>query len=351
MREDSSSIPTYHKDADMRVGLTFDLKDRYVAEGYGQETVAEFDAPETIDAIDRVLCSMGHSTERIGNIKDLVSALAVGNRWDIVFNIAEGLHGLCREAQIPALLDAYRIPYVFSDSLSLVVTLHKGLAKAVVKEHGVPTADYQVVERVGDLVGIDLPFPLFIKPVGGGTGMGIDANSIVEDLDQLRNGVERLLLLHGQPVLVETYLTGREFTVGVVGTGEDARCIGVMEIVVEASSDRGLYSYQSKRHYQSCTSYRNVDETVESMCRDVALGAWRALGCRDGGRVDLRMDGSGSANFLEVNPLAGLHPVDSDLPILAAMHHVSYEELITMIMDSACKRLDIGYEETRSAIA
>lgn len=331
----------------MRIGLTFDLKDRYLAEGYGQELVAEFDAPETIDAIDRVLCALGHSTERIGNIKDLVSALAVGNRWDVVFNIAEGLHGLCREAQIPALLDAYRIPYVFSDSLSLVVTLHKGLAKAVVKEHGVPTADYRVVERVEDIISIDLPFPLFIKPVGGGTGMGIDEHSIVADFDQLRSGVERLLLLHGQPVLVETYLSGREFTVGVVGTAEDARCIGVMEIVVDASSDHGVYSYQSKRHYQRCTTYRKVDSPVESMCRDVALGAWRALGCRDGGRVDLRMDGSGVPNFLEVNPLAGLHPVDSDLPILAAMHNVSYGDLLAMIMDSAYKRLETGYEETR----
>lgn len=335
----------------MRIGLTYDLKQRYLEDGYAPEEVAELDSHETIDAIDASLLALGFETERIGNVKDLVAALAEGKRWPLVFNIAEGLHGLCREAQIPALLDAYRIPYVFSDSLVLVVTLHKGLAKAVVRDHQVPTADYRVIEHVADLETLDMHFPLFIKPVGGGTGMGIDGNSIVHDASQLREGVQRLLASHGQPVLVETYLSGREFTVGIVGTGDSARVVGAMEIVVDTHSDNGVYSYASKQQYKECASYRNVVGPDAVQCHEVALGAWRALGCRDGGRVDLRMDGSGRVHFLEVNPLAGLHPVDSDLPILASMAGIGYRALLAMIMESAMSRMGFAIGYTHPAIA
>lgn len=322
----------------MRIGLTYDLKQRYLEEGYAPEEVAELDGIETIEAIEKALRLAGHEPQRIGNVKDLVEALAEGKRWPLVFNIAEGLHGMCREAQIPALLDAYRIPYVFSDSLTLVVTLHKGLAKAVVRERCVPTADYRVVEQPEDIEMVELPYPLFIKPVGGGTGMGIDGNSIVQNKRQLTEGVERLLSSHEQPVLVETYLSGREFTVGIIGTGVDARVVGMMEIVVDPVSDYGVYSYTSKQQYRTFTTYHPVSGMDEQQCRTVALGAWQALGCRDGGRVDLRMDSAGQVNFLEVNPLAGLHPQDSDLPILARMACITYDELIAMIVQSACTR-------------
>ncbi|MGH0051871.1 MAG: D-alanine--D-alanine ligase family protein [Sphaerochaetaceae bacterium] len=335
----------------MRIGLTYDLKQRYLEDGYPLEAVAELDSSETIDAIEISLRVMGYETERIGNVKDLVAALAAGKRWPLVFNIAEGLHGLCREAQIPALLEAYRIPYVFSDSLALVVTLHKGLAKAVVRSHGVPTADYRVIERLEELKVLDMPFPLFIKPVGGGTGMGINGNSIVHNRQQLLEGVERLLTSHGQPVLVEAYLSGREFTVGIVGTGFHARVVGAMEIIVDTQSDHGIYSYVSKQQYKEHVSYHSVDGFDAEQCNDVALSAWRALGCRDGGRVDLRMDNLGKVHFLEVNPLAGLHPVDSDLPILASMAGIDYQSLLSMIMDSAMSRLGFTDEKTHSSIA
>jgi D-alanine-D-alanine ligase len=333
------------------VGLTYDLKERYLADGYSMEEVAELDSPETIDAIDSALRSCGYETVRIGNVKDLVHALSMGKRWDIVFNIAEGMHGLCREAQIPALLDAYRIPYVFSDSMTLVVTLHKGLAKQVVRSHSVPTADYVVITHIEQLAEVELQFPLFIKPVGGGTGIGIDGDSMVTTAEALHDGVLRLLKNHDQPVLVETYLSGREFTVGVLGTGKGSRSIGVMEIVVDNTSDRGIYSYHTKKHYLESTTYRQVEGELAAACEKVALGAWRALDCRDGGRVDVRMDELGNVNFLEVNPLAGLHPIDSDLPILASMHGLDYRDLIRMIMEFACDRLGLEYGKIHSAIA
>ena len=323
----------------MLIGMTYDLKDDYLEAGYPAEAVAEFDSIITIDAIDHSLRQLGHQTVRIGNIKALVAFLARGNRCDLVFNIAEGLHGLCREAQIPALLDAYEIPYVFSESHILAITLHKGITKAVVREQGVPTPDYTVIHDESEVEGVDLPFPLFLKPVGGGTGMGISANSIVRDKGALSYVARLLLAEFKQPVLVETYLEGREFTVGITGTREHARSMGVMEIVVDPSCDLGVYSYKTKQEYLEFAKYHLVEGDVALECEKVALAAWNALGCRDGGRIDVKMDGQGRVNFLEVNPLAGLNPVDSDLPILCRKGGISYHALIERIMDSALLRV------------
>lgn len=324
----------------MLIGLTYDLKDDYINSKYSEEHIAEFDSLVTIDAIENAIRLQGYQTIRIGNIKSLVTYLSNGNTCDLVFNIAEGLHGLCREAQIPTLLDAYEIPYVFSDSFTLSITLHKGIAKSIVREHKVPTPDYAIIQEVKDIEHITHPYPLFMKPIGGGTGMGISAHSIVHTKEELLNHSIHLLKEYRQPVLVETYLEGREFTVGITGTGDECEAIGVMEIIVNSSYDNGIYSYKSKQDYLSFTSYALVDGEIAIECEEVALNAYKALGCRDGGRVDLKMDGGGKVHFLEVNPLAGLHPVDSDLPILCYKKGLSYQDLITRILNSALSRIN-----------
>ena len=159
----------------MIVGLTYDLRDDYLKEGYSEEETAEFDAEVTIDAIDSTLQSLGFQTQRIGNIKSLVKALHGDQKWDLVFNICEGMYGIGREAQVPAILDAYKIPYVFSDPLVLALTLHKGHTKRVVRDFGIPTADFEVVNTLSDVEKVNLPYPLFVKPVAEGTGKGIDS--------------------------------------------------------------------------------------------------------------------------------------------------------------------------------
>ena len=142
----------------MRVGITYDLREEYLAEGYGEVETAEFDKPDTIDAIQSTLESLGFETDRIGHVRNLVARLANGDRWDMVFNIAEGLRGYGREAQVPALLDAYDIPYTFSDPLVLSLTLHKGMTKRVIRDLMIPTADFAVVESEEDIAGVNLPF-------------------------------------------------------------------------------------------------------------------------------------------------------------------------------------------------
>ncbi|GIK98651.1 MAG: hypothetical protein BroJett029_28600 [Alphaproteobacteria bacterium] len=323
----------------MRVGLTYDLREQYLAEGYGLEETAEFDRPDTIDAIERVLVRLGFAVDRIGHVRQLAARLVAGDRWDLVFNIAEGLDGIGREAQVPALLDAWRIPYVFSDPLVMALTLHKGMAKRVVRDQGVPTAPFAVVEQPADVAAVDLPFPLFAKPVAEGTGKGVTPASKVTSVSGLRKVCRQLLQQFRQPVLVETFLPGREFTVGITGTGARARHVAVMEVVLTEKAEADVYSYVNKEECESRVVYRLVDDAEARAAAEVALAAWRALGCRDGGRIDIRSDAAGRPHFLEVNPLAGLHPEHSDLPIMCGLAGISYDDLIGRIVDSALARI------------
>lgn len=327
----------------MNIGITYDLRDDYLKEGYGYEETAEFDRVDTIDAIDDALKGLGYVTDRIGNVRHLVGRLASGGTWDLVFNIAEGLHGVGREALVPALLDAYRIPYSFSDPLVLALTLHKGLTKTVIRAAGIPTADFAVIEDPADLRHINLPFPLFAKPAAEGTGKGISEASRVDTPEQLSVLCTKLMHEFRQPVLVETYLPGREFTAGIVGTDRNARVIGVMEVLFRKHHvGEKIYSFHTKAHYEELIDYVIPEPEVAHACSDVALAAWRALGCRDGGRVDIRMDSLGQPAFIEVNPLAGLNPVHSDLPIICRLRGIPFQELISWILDSAMQRIERG---------
>jgi D-alanine-D-alanine ligase len=322
----------------MLIGITYDLRAEYLAEGYGEEETAEFDRPDTIDAIDSTLQELGHTTDRIGNLKKLVSRLAAGARWDLVFNIAEGLYGIGREAQVPALLEAYRIPYTFSDSMIMALTLHKGMTKHIIRDLRIPTPDFQVITSAEAARFIRLPLPLFAKPVAEGTGKGVNPTSKITSYEQLEPLCVRLLATYKQPVIVETFLPGREFTVGIVGTGDKARAIGVIEIILLENSDPDVYSYRNKEICEEVVEYRLVDDELARQSAEVALAAWRGLGCRDAGRIDLRTDAQGVPNFIEVNPLAGIHPEHSDLPIIANKIGLPYRDLIAAIIDSAAAR-------------
>ncbi|MFO1351695.1 MAG: D-alanine--D-alanine ligase [Gammaproteobacteria bacterium] len=323
----------------MRVGMTYDLRQDYLAAGYGEEETAEFDRPDTIEAIAAALAELGHEPVRIGNVQALAKRLVAGERWDLVFNIAEGLYGFGREAQVPALLDAYRIPYTFADPLTAAVTLHKGMAKHVVRGAGVPTPDFAVVESRTDIPAVALPYPLFAKPVAEGTGKGVTPASKIDSPHALTVTCRELLERYRQPVLVETFLPGREFTVGITGTGAEAVVVGIMEVALRPQADTEVYSYRNKEYCEELVDYRLAEEALSAELGAVALKSYRVLGCRDGGRVDLRLDGAGRAHFLEVNPLAGMHPEHSDLPILAKLAGVSYLELVRRIVDSAALRV------------
>lgn len=326
----------------LTIGLTYDLRSAYLAEGFSDEEIAEFDRDDTVAAIETALQSLGHRTERIGHGRQLAEALVAGRRWDLVFNIAEGLYGIGREAQVPALLDMYRIPYTFSDPLVMSLTLHKGMTKHVVRDAGVPTSVFKVIADAAEAEGIDFSPPYFVKPVAEGTGKGVTPLSIVRRREDLSDACRRLIDIYRQPAIVEPYLPGREFTTGIVGSGSHARVIGTIEVHLLESAEAGVYSYVNKEECDSRVCYRLVrpaDDPIVAAAENVALSAWRALGCRDAGRIDLRCDERGAPQFIEVNPLAGIHPEHSDLPIICNHRGIAYRDLIGWIVASAATRI------------
>jgi D-alanine-D-alanine ligase len=322
----------------IKIGITFDLRSYYLSQGYSELETAEFDRESTIDGIAGALEELGHLPERIGALTQLVPRLAAGERWELVFNIAEGMHGFGRESQVPAVLDAYRIPYTFSDPVVLGISLHKGWAKRVIRDLGLPTPDFAVVESEADIAAVNLPYPLFVKPIAEGTGKGITAASRLSGPAELTARCRELLAHFRQPVLVERFLPGREYTVGITGTGREARALGTMEVLLRRQAEAEVYSYANKEKSEELVDYRLVTDAKARAAEETALAIWRGLGCRDGGRVDLREDERGVPNLMELNPLAGLHPEHSDLPIICNLAGIPYRELIRRIVDSALLR-------------
>ena len=323
----------------MLIGLTFDRRSDYLAAGFGDEETAEFDRDDTIDIIETTLRELGHETDRIGHVHALTKRIARGDRWDLVFNIAEGLEGAAREAQVPALLDAYQIACTFSDPLVSALTLHKALTKRVLRDLGLATAPFFVAETVDDLDAVDLPFPLFVKPLAEGTAKGIDGRSMVPGPAKLAAVVRRVVDEFRQPALIETFLPGREFTVGITGTGDDAVAVGTLEVVLLDVAEPHSYTYVNKERCEELCQFPLAPPEWTEPAETLALEAWRGLGCRDAGRVDLRADGTGRLHVLEINPLPGLHPSHSDLPMICTAVDMPYIELIRRIVDSAAKRV------------
>lgn len=316
-------------------GVTYDLKAEAMAAGMPEEDAAEFDHPSTIDGICHALSALGITPVRIGSIRNLTQRLASGERWDGVFNIAEGLKGFSREAQVPALLEAFDIPYVFSDPLTLSLALDKAMAKRIVRDAGIPTAPFAEITRAEDVERIHLPFPLFLKPSSEGSGKGVGTRSKVVSRSGLREVADDLLNRFRQPVLAESFLPGREFTVGITGTAEHAEVLGVAEVIPKEGFVGAGYGLANKLEgWEDKVAIEPARDATAEAAASVALSAWRALRCRDGGRVDIRCDSTGQPSFMEVNPLAGIRPDYSDLCMIARYAGLSYDQLIAKIMTS-----------------
>ncbi|MBN2280664.1 MAG: D-alanine--D-alanine ligase [Candidatus Marinimicrobia bacterium] len=327
----------------MIIGLTYDLRADYLKDGYSPEETAEFDKVSTIEGIEKAIRNEGHQTVRIGNAQNLIKQLQQGQKWDMVFNIAEGLYGEGRESLVPALLDMVKIPYVFSNPVTLGVSLNKAFAKQIVRDCGLNTPAFEVIYKTSDIAKVNLQYPLFAKPISEGTGKGIDKRSVIHSQEELLTACSLKLKKFNQPVIVEEYLPGREFTVGVLGSGEEAYVPGAMEIIYKEKEMTQIYSYNTKENFEDLVEYRPVTGALLEECTNMALGAWTALNCFDGGRVDVKIDRYDKLSFIEVNPLAGLNPETSDLPILCYLNGKSYQDIISEILKSAIKR-NFSYE-------
>jgi len=333
----------------VEIGISYNLKQEFALGSTDPEDrYEEYDSEATVDAIAAALEANGHRPVKLGGGRPFIERV-LAKAPDLVFNIAEGTGTTrSREAQVPAVLEALGIPYTHSDPLTLAVTLDKGVAKRLVASHGLPTPRFVVCERADQADrarDAGLAFPVMAKPLYEGSSIGIRRSSRIEDLAGLREHLGRLLKDYGQPVLVEEFLAGPEFTIGVLGNGAEARVIAVMEIVPrKARPEEFIYSLEVKRNYLEEVEYRVPPQRPVEVLRElerVALGCYRALGCRDISRVDLRMGADGIPKFLEVNPLPGVHPVTGDLCIMSGRVGLSYNDLIGGIVTAAQRRLGL----------
>ena len=331
----------------MRIGLAYNEKpDSDLA----SDAYAEWDEPSTIDAVEQALGLFG-SVVRLEADEFFPQKLSLA-RPDIVFNMAEGLHGLCRESHVPAICEYLNIPYTGSDPLSLALSLHKGRTKEILAYRGVPTAPFRVIERLDDLDRMPLPFPLFVKPVAEGSGKGIFVNNLCESPAQLAERVLFLLEKYDQPVLVETYLPGAEFTVAILGNGDDARALPIVGFDFGTLPDGAtpVYGYEAKWLWDTrehpldiftCPP-PGISDALSREIEQVALDAYRALNCRDWCRIDVRVDRFGVPNVVELNPLPGIIPdprMNSCFPKAARVAGYSYDELIQEVVRIAWKRI------------
>ena len=308
----------------------------------------EWDDQATIDAVAHALGAMGKII-RLEASPSFPLELSQAN-VDIVFNLAEGLEGPNREAHVPAICEFLGIPYTGSDPLTLCLSLHKARSKEVFAARHIPSPAYHVVEQIADLDACNSPFPLFAKPVMEGSSKGISVRSLCHTREDLTLRVAELLEAYQQPVLVEAFLSGDEYTVAILGTGAEARALPLVRLRFEVLPEDAVpvYGYEAKwvwdtpeRPLDLFECPARVDQQTAQAVTDVALQAYRALGCRDWGRVDVRCDAEGTAHVIEVNPLPGVLPNPDDnscFPKAAREAGMSYDELIQHVVGMAWQR-------------
>jgi len=318
----------------LRVGLAFNMK--RIDSHAGDDREAEYDAPETIHAITRAIESHGHVVVPLEATPDFPRVLLASN-VDVVFNIAEGMVGRSREAQVPSLCELLGVPYTGSDSATLSICLDKSLAKRLLIEVGTPAFQVLVTGREKMKA---LRYPVIVKPNQEGTSKGITDKSVCDDEGTLREVARSLIDRYGQPALVEEYIFGRELTVGLLGERRP-RVLPPMEVVFLSPNERPVYSYACKQDWPQHVRY----ECPASLTKDEARAVERAsrttfmaLGCRDVARVDLRLAPDGRVYVIEVNPLPGLTPDYSDLCLIANGTGMEYRTLIGEILSGAIKR-------------
>jgi D-alanine-D-alanine ligase len=336
----------------LRVGFTFNLKRQEAPKG--DDSQAEYDPPETIEAIRAAIESLGHEVVPLEANSELPQRL-VESKVDVVFNIAEGLSGRNREAQVPALCELVGVPYTGSDSATLALALDKALAKRILRQHGILTPEFQVMNTGREKLSPALAqkFPLIVKPNAEGSSKGIAATGVVDDEPSLRAAVRELIDRYRQPALIEEYIAGREFTVGLLGD-KRPRILPAMEICFkDASKPRPIYDYEVKQEWEKHVAYECPAKLTPGEVKAVeraALRTFSALDCRDVARVDLRMNASGEVYVLEVNPLPGLTPDYSDLVLISKAAGLDYRTLIAEILSGALRRLREKRREERAVV-
>jgi D-alanine-D-alanine ligase len=334
----------------LRVGFTYNVKRVKPALDGTRDEEAEYDPPQTIQAVREAISAAGHEVIDLEATADLPSLIET-TKPDLVFNMAEGIKGRNRESQVPALLELLDIPYSGSDPAALNIALDKALAKKIVRQHGILTPNFFIMTTGKERLPKDLRFPLIVKPIAEGSSKGVHTTSVVESEAELREWAQKMIAKYDQPALVEDYIGGREFTVGMLGERRP-KVLPLMEVVfLDQAETRPVYSFEFKQDSSSKIRYDVPARLEPAQLKGLERAArecFIALGCRDVARVDFRMDESGKIYFLECNPLPGLTPGWSDLVLIAKAAGIEYDALIAEILSGAVRRYKERERERRS---
>ncbi|HCF57732.1 MAG TPA: D-alanine--D-alanine ligase, partial [Myxococcales bacterium] len=280
------------KSGPLRVGFAFNVKRvRPEADG-SHDDEAEYDSPTTLQAIREAIASYGHEVIDLEANSEMLAKLA-SSGVDVVFNIAEGLRGRTREAHVPALCELLDIPYTGSDPATLSIALDKGLAKRVVRQEGVYTPAFMLMSTGKERLPKDMKFPMIVKPVAEGSSKGVMSKSVVTTEQELREAAREMAAKYRQPALVEEYITGREFTVGLLGERRP-RVLPPMEIVFTDKTDPlPVYSFEHKLASTELVKYEvpaKLEPAIARKMQDAARDVFTILGARDVARIDFRLD-------------------------------------------------------------
>ncbi len=303
---------------------------------------AEWDTFETINAVRNALAEL-HDVTMVEADEQAYGKLS-GQRPDIVFNIAEGLYGVSREAQIPAILEMLQIPYTGSDPLTLAVCLDKSRAKEILSYYHIPTPKFNVVSNVSELDYVTVQFPAMVKPLHEGSSKGIYNSSLVNNAQELRREVTTIIERYNEPALIEEYLSGREFTVAMLGNGSLLNVLPIVEIKFDSlpAGVNPIYSYEAKWIWDRSDNPLDIfacpailtpqlQNEIESVCRK----AYTVLRCRDWSRIDVRLDAKGNPHIIELNPLPGILPNPEDnscFPKAARAEGINYNKLMQSVL-------------------
>ena len=329
----------------MKIALTYNLKKKDETKPAGY--FSECDSEETINAIVSALKIKGHHVDAIDVEYPKLFSYFRSNNVDMVFNIAEGKHGKFRESEVPAILDYLNIPYTGSGTFSLALALNKAITKKILKAENIPTPNFQVFSKGNEELDPSLRFPLIVKPNCEGSAKGISKTNVVDNKEDLFKKVKEILNTYKQEALVEEFIDGKELTVGILENGK-TRVLPILEIDFSTCRNSGEYFYSWRmKEYQGnedlgliptfhCPA--RLDQETERAIKEVALKTHRAIGCLDISRTDIRLDNNNMPYVLEINPLPGLDPKESNFPIMASADGMKYEDLIEAIVLSASER-------------
>ncbi|MCK9594055.1 MAG: ATP-grasp domain-containing protein [Candidatus Omnitrophica bacterium] len=333
----------------MKIALTYNLKkdDNTKPLDY----FSEFDSEETVNAIRNALRSRGHTVESVDADRPNLMDFFMHNRVDMVFNIAEGKHGKFRESEIPAILEYLNIPYTGSDTFSLALALNKAMTKKILKADNIPTPLFQVFSKGDEILDPQLKFPLILKPNLEGSAKGIGRSNVVNNEIDLYAKVRELSSIYHQEVLVEEFIEGKELTVGILENGK-ALILPILEIDFSSCARSGEFFYSWRmKEFQGDDSQgltptfhcpARLDSETESLVKEAALKTHRAVGCYDISRTDIRLSKDNIPYVLEINPLPGLNPKESNFPIMAYAAGMKYEDIIDSILMSAFQRRKVN---------